>query len=167
MAARPRSVNPAEGTKSTSLAIGKGVGRAYAYWAVGVMISALSLKPTSINAAGVSLSIEHPEVIQGVLYLAAFIQCIGTLTMLQKGVNPYASRSSKRTFLWGALPKGTRSFRGMKREDFVAVRKKARLLIGFMSWLFAVPLVFLILVLMIFKWRAIGSAIGAFFVSGL
>jgi hypothetical protein len=167
MAARGSKSGPREGYQTSMKFLSEGTGRAYTYWAVGVMISALGLKPTSISAAGWSLSIEHPEVIQGVLYLAAFWKSVSTLSVFQRGFNPFASRQWLRLNLWGLLPKGTRSFRGKTHSELVELRTRTRRAITAWSWLWAIPLIILPILLLLFKGRAMATAFAAFFTSTL
>jgi hypothetical protein len=129
------------------------------------MISALGLKPSSINAAGFALTIEHPEVIQGVLYLGALYQAITAVLMLQKGMNPLSKRVALRQFILGALPKGTRSFRGKSPTDLAQIRKKARFAMKFIAWLYAIPPIVLIVLILAFKPKPVGTAISAIFSS--
>jgi hypothetical protein len=143
----------------------KGIGKAYSYWAVGIMIGALGLKPSSINAAGFSLTIEHPEIIQGVLYLAALWEAATALITFQLATNPFCKRVTLRQCIWGALPKGTRSFREKSHKDFVELRKKARVMIKFMSWLHALGAALLIMLILAFKARPVGTALAAIFSS--
>jgi uncharacterized membrane protein len=99
----------------------RAIKRSYVLWGIGIMISALEL--TSIGAGGFSLSIEHPEIIQGVLYLAALEGAISPLFIFRNDIaNPFCKPVALRCFLWSALPRGTRSFRN---ADLKAVREKA------------------------------------------
>jgi hypothetical protein len=154
-----------EAIKDNVRSIQKETRKAYVYWAVGIMISALGLKPSSINAAGFALTIERPEVIQGVLYLAALYQAVTALMMLQKGVNPFSKRVALRQCILGALPKGTRSFRGKSQADLVKVRKTARFMAKFLAWLHAIPSIVLIFLILVFKPKLVATAIGAIFSS--
>jgi hypothetical protein len=74
-----------------------------------------------------ALTIAKPQLVQGIIFLVSLAYGIHALLSLQARVNPFLQREAIRIFIWGALPKGTRSFRGMTLQDLVEVRKKARL----------------------------------------
>jgi len=75
----------------------RAIKRSYVLWGIGIMISALEL--TSIGAGGFSLSIEHPEIIQGVLYLAALEGAIGPLFIFRNDIaNPFCKPVPLRCF---------------------------------------------------------------------
>lgn len=160
MAARKsKAADLREGVKGLQRTIKKG----YVYWGIGIMIAALGLKPTSLGAGGFSLSIEHPEIIQGVLYLAALESAISALLMFQGSINPFCRPVALRNLLWGALPRGTRSFQD---ADLKTVRMKARNGLRAMSWLHAATAILLIILIVPFKTRAIWSAFIAIVSSG-
>lgn len=117
-------------------------------WFVGVIIGALGLKPTSINAAGLSLSIEKPEIIQGVVFLV----CLGETYLLLAKLflaNPFTVRDEIRNKIWHFLPKGRKSFRGATLEDLKRLRRRARnnirLLLWTNSFAASVPAIFIVL----------------------
>ncbi|KRP90036.1 hypothetical protein AOQ73_25395 [Bradyrhizobium pachyrhizi] len=158
------------GSKTESIqqnvkALQKGIRKAYIYWALGIMIAALGLKPASINAAGFSLVIEHPEIIQGVLYLGGLYEALTALLFFQPSLNPFHKRVTLRQSLWSALPRGRRSFRDKAHKDFVEIRKKARMLIKLLSWLHAIPAAILIILILAFKARPVWTALRAIFSS--
>jgi hypothetical protein len=142
--------------------IEKLIKRGYLYWGIGIMIAALGLKPSSINAGGLSLTIEHPKVIQGVLYLAALEKAVSALLYFQRAMNPFSKRVALRGFLWSGLPRGTRSFR---HADLPKVRRQARLALKFISSIHVALAVILLLLIIPFKIKAVWAALVAIFSS--
>ena len=82
--------------------------------------------PSTVSTGGVALTIGKPQLVQGIIFLVALAYAIRALLCLQDRVNPFLQKDAIRTFIWGALPKGTRSFRGLTHQDLMEVRKKAR-----------------------------------------
>lgn len=116
------------------------VEKAYWFWAIGVVIGAVGLKGGTLSAAGFGLTLEHPDVVQGILYLAALVQVAQVyMNVFQENLNPFVRRPALREFMWQALPRGTRSFRNMSIQELKAVREKVRKSIKAMS---GVPVAF-------------------------
>jgi hypothetical protein len=137
-----------------------GINKLYLTWAIGVIIGALGLKPTSINAAGLILSVERPEIIQGIVYLICLYEAyILFFVMIQ--FRPYSGRDVIRYNLWRALPKGRRSFRGGTLRDFKFIRAKARLFTRFSLWTNLVVIVIPPLVILAYNRQAVEAAIRA------
>jgi hypothetical protein len=154
-----------ESMKDGSNRIYKKVSRSYIIAGIGIIIGALGLRPSSINAAGITLSIDNPKIIQGCLYLLSLIYTVGVLLNLQNNnTNPYLRRDALRVAVWNALPKGTRSFRGMTHNDFLDTRKRARLAIkgisAFTLSIAIIPALFVILFNPLILLRAIGNILG-------
>lgn len=106
----------------------------YLTWVVGIIIGALGLKPTSINAAGLSLSIEKPEIIQGIVFLVCLFETYLLLVRLLLA-NPFTLRDAIRNRIWLALPKGRRSFRGSTLDDLKRMRRRVRNNLRVWIWL--------------------------------
>lgn len=85
--------------------------RVYLAWLVGIVIGALGLKPTSVNAAGLSLSIERPDIIQGLVFLICMWETYVSLFLLF-GTNAFKGRDRIRNLLWSELPKRPEEFQG-------------------------------------------------------
>ncbi len=141
------------------------VTKVWVFWFVGTVIGAIGLKPTAINAGGLSLTIERPEIIQGLVYLAALFYSFHVF--MQALVQPTAytkSRAMRRYVIWASLPKGTRSLRGATKASLTKVKENARrLMIGANALpvgIVSVP-VFLIVVFNPLKvLRALGALVG-------
>src|SRR5215216_5237379 len=138
MAARRTMKN--ETVKDGSERIFDLVSKAYWLWAVGVIIGALGLKAGSLSAAGFGLTVERPEIVQGVVYLAALFHVAQVyMNIFQNTSNPYVRRDPLREFIWQSLPRGTRSFRHMSKADLDTLREKVRKAVKGIS---AIPVVF-------------------------
>jgi hypothetical protein len=114
-----------ESAKDGSARIYDKIWKTYLLWAVGIIIGVLGLKPTSANALGVTLTIEKPDVVQGIIYLVCILRTVDSVLNFQNTTNPFLRRDSLRALIWGSLPKGTRTFRGMSLDQLKEVRKKA------------------------------------------
>jgi hypothetical protein len=141
------------------------VSKLYLTWAVGIVIGALGLKPTSINAEGVSLSIEKPEIVQGIVFLV----CLWETSVLFAMVfisRVFLSRDIIRHMFWNVMPKGRKSFSGKALEDLEKLRAQVRFFTLINLWmnvlLMAIPAIFIIG----HNHGALGSAIKAIFAFG-
>jgi hypothetical protein len=90
--------------------------RTYVFWMVGIIIGVLGLKPTSASALGITLTIEKPEVVQGLVYFVCVLRTIYAVLNFQNGTNPFLRVDGLRLYIWYSLPKGAKSFRGLSRD---------------------------------------------------
>jgi hypothetical protein len=126
------------------------------------MIGALGLKPTSISATGFSLAIDHPEIIQGVLYLFALARALMALSYFVTPTdNPFFKPVALRGYLWTVLPRGTKSFRNV---NLTKVKEYARTSVRRNLWIHAGMTIFLILMIAL-KIRPLFAALVAVFSS--
>jgi hypothetical protein len=133
---------------------------AYNYWMVGLIIGAIGLKPSSMSVGGLSVTIERPEIIQGIIYLGALAYSLDALVNFQPKVNPFSRPDALRNFIWAALPKGTRSFRGMGLQDFVRVRTQAKFTLGLLSTMTIAFASIPVILIVLFNIRAVVVALG-------
>jgi|SRR4051794_1286227 hypothetical protein len=126
------------------------VSKVWVFWFIGTMIGAIGLKPTAINALGLSLTVERPEIIQGLVYLASLFYAFHVFSPLIYQPTPLTkSLAMRRYVIWSNLPKGTRTLRGATKESLVKVKGNATKLMSVLNSLpmaFAVIPVFLIVV---------------------
>jgi hypothetical protein len=157
MATRSGTVHktPAEISKS----VFSNVTKAWTFWFIGTVIGAIGLKPTSINAVGISMTIERPEVIQGLIYLAALFYASYVYTPLP---TPFTkSIATRRYMIWASLPKGTRSLRGATKASLAQVKSNVRKLMIGMN---AIPMVFVsvpVFIILVFNPLKVLRALGA------
>jgi hypothetical protein len=153
-----------ETTKQGSARIYKSITPAYGFWALGLVIGAIGLTPSTVSASGLALTIAKPQLVQGIIFLVSLAYGIHALLSLQARVNPFLQREAIRIFIWGALPKGTRSFRGMTLQDLVEVRKKARLgmkaITGLTIFFASIPMLLIVIFYPLTLVRALGSVVG-------
>ena len=105
--------------KQESARVYKDITRAYGFWALGLVIGALGLTPSTVSASGLALTIGKPQLVQGIIFLVSLAYATRALLSLQNRINPYLQADAIRTFIWSALPKGTRSFRGLTHQDLI------------------------------------------------
>jgi hypothetical protein len=108
--------------------------RLYLTWVIGIIIGALGLKPTSINAAGLSLSIERPEIIQGIVFLMCLWQTYIWFGLVFQ-LKPYTGRDELRDLLWRFLPAGRKSFLNGTVGDYARARRKTKSIVRLRFWL--------------------------------
>jgi hypothetical protein len=153
-----------ETVKEASERIYKNITRSYVLWTIGLVIGAVGLRPASVNAAGLSMTFEKPEIVQGIVYLACLLNTSNVLLNFQNKTNPYHRPDALRNFIWSALPRGTRSFRGKTHSEFLKVRSAARLSIkgvtGIAAAFAVIPAFFIVVFNPLIVLRAIGSIIG-------
>ena len=89
------------------------------------------------------MAIDHPEVIQGVLYLFALARAVAALLYFTQD-NPFYKPASLRRYLWTVLPRGTKSFRNV---DLTKVREAARTNLWRELWIHAGFAIFLVLLI--------------------
>jgi hypothetical protein len=116
------------------------VTKVWVFWFLGTVIGAVGLKPTAINALGLSLTVERPEIIQGLVYLASLFYAFHVVSPLIYPPTVYTkSFATRRYLIWSSLPKGTRTLRGATKESLIKVKGNATKL---MTVLNALPTVF-------------------------
>jgi hypothetical protein len=116
------------------------VSKVWVFWFIGTVIGAIGLKPTAINALGLSLTIERPEIIQGLVYLASLFYAFHVFSPLISQPTAYTKSFTLRRYaIWSNLPKGTRTLRGATKQSLVTVKDKARKLIVALN---ALPMAF-------------------------
>jgi hypothetical protein len=49
----------------------RAIARVYGFWLLGLIVGAVQLRPTSVSLAGVSFTLENPETVQGLIFLAS------------------------------------------------------------------------------------------------
>jgi hypothetical protein len=137
-----------------------GINKVYLTWIIGIIIGALGLKPTSINAAGLALSIERPEIVQGLVFLVCLWETYILLAMIGL-FEALTGRDAIRNTMWRLLPKGRKSFRGQTLGDLEKLRRNVKNNIRAKVWVYtaiaALPAIFIIC----FNHGALGAAIGA------
>jgi hypothetical protein len=129
-------------------------------WMIGIIIGVLGLKPTSINAAGLALSIERPEIIQGLIFLVCLWETYELFFVIWVR-RAFVGRDGIRQAIWLMLPKGRRSFVGTTLADRknlkMKVRTTLRMQIAAISIVAATPA----LLILIFNRAAVLAAIQA------
>jgi hypothetical protein len=116
------------------------VTKVWAFWFVGTVIGAIGLRPSAVNALGLSLTVERPEIIQGLVYLASLFYSFHVFATLFSPPTMYSkSLAVRRHAIWANLPKGTRTLRGAKRESLFKTKGGARKLITVIN---ALPIIF-------------------------
>lgn len=114
----------------------KRLNRIWGIWLAGVIFGVVGLKPNSINAAGLSFSIDRPEAIQGVLYLACILYTIHTIIPPGSVAhNPFRQDDFLRNIIYANLGK-TKTFVKTHPSKMRERREYGRFIIGFMSWFF-------------------------------
>lgn len=95
-----------ESTKQASERIFISVSRAYFFWMLGLIIGALGIRVGSLSMGGVGVTVERPEIIQGIIYLVALWHVFNVcINIFQKDVNPYTRPDALRNFVWSSLPR--------------------------------------------------------------
>ncbi len=115
-----------ESAKEGTTRIYNYIWRTYILWIVGIIIGVLGLKPTSANALGITLTIEKPEVVQGIVYFVCVLRTVYAGLNFQNRTNPFLRVDCLRLYIWNSLPKGTKSFRGLSRDYLIQVKKAVR-----------------------------------------
>ena len=100
-------------------------GRIYVLWLIGVVIGIIKLRPTSMSAGGLTFTIDRPEIIQGVLYLACLVVWFDTVaTVITK--RGMIDRKDRRDAFFLALKPYRRSFKNLSPEQLKTVYGSAR-----------------------------------------
>lgn len=141
----------------------KDISRAYGFWFLGLIIGAVGLKPNSVSTFGLSLSIERPDAIQGLVFLTSIAFSINALIAFQNSVNPYLKPSGLRVSIWAALPRGTRSLRGKTRKDINELRTKVVRLIKLGTGIAITAACLPILLILLFHGRSLFRGMASIF----
>jgi hypothetical protein len=135
----------------------------YWFWLIGIIVGAVQLKLTGVSVAGVSFTLEKPEIIQGIIFIA----CIASyVPFYWVGVRlqglPERSILRKRRAIYILLGR-KRTFRGKSKDQLkrLKVAAKGALCYNNFAWLiyYYLPLTHIL----IFRHDAVWAALKVFF----
>src|SRR5262245_32489930 len=126
MPVRPPLPSP-ELRLATDQRLSKALGRLYIIWLSGIAIGVVKLKVEKVQVGGVEYSIQNPEVIQGLVFLACILYYVGifgwALIMSAEYVLP--TRTFSRRFVYAALGR-RKTFRNVSQAQLRIIRETAR-----------------------------------------
>lgn len=160
-----RDRRPTKAPDHVREAISKLTAQIYIFFAIGLVIKAIGLKPQKVNLSGLELGIEHPDAIPGAIFAVCLAMYFGLFAQLAI-YGPYVGYGSferRRNILLEALHR--RKIRTFKRRLSVEDRRTLRALAlgiarvnGFAMYAYRLtPLIYIVLRELPAVWRAISG----------
>lgn len=106
--------------------LNKQIQKIWLLWVIGILIGAIGIKPTGFSSAGVSFTFDHPEAIQGVIFLACLLQTYAASFQIMSRNMPFRRIDVLRSYIWRRLPRGTRSLANLSQTRRLAIKISIR-----------------------------------------
>lgn len=116
-----------ENARDVNAMVNRTLSRIYFLWLLGVLVASIGLKPTEFNAFGASYTVERPDLVPGIIFVAVVVLYIGVFgrTFLEAFATEFMSRPYLRRAIW--LGSGSRkTLRNATPAQRLAIRTVAR-----------------------------------------